>query len=122
MLDYFTADGEELVMRMLQISRGELKAQETRWTAEGEPITCEVGPSIKEMESATRWLSERKWGKATETLKVEASRAEEGSVDLTLMDAGRVSALFTAARALGDTQIVDGEVVDDVKSTLDEGK
>jgi hypothetical protein len=79
---YLTNFGEEMLVHALQTLRGEVRSVEEREDPlTGEVTRISVGPSIKDQAEARKFLSDRFWGKAAETVKIEDSR-DAGSITI----------------------------------------
>jgi hypothetical protein len=64
-----SGDGEELVRIAFQTLRGELQRREWMGASEG-PVQVVTTPSVKESLDALKWLADRGWGKAVETVEL----------------------------------------------------
>lgn len=62
-------EGAELVDVAFQVLRGELVRREWMGASEG-PLEVMVTPTVKESLDALKWLADRGWGKAVETVEL----------------------------------------------------
>jgi hypothetical protein len=64
-----TEDGAELVRIALETLRGTLQRREWMGASEG-PLEVVTTPSVKDSLDALKWLADRGWGKAVETVEL----------------------------------------------------
>ncbi|MDE2106219.1 MAG: hypothetical protein KGL39_53865 [Patescibacteria group bacterium] len=95
-----TDDGAELTGIALNIARGKMSIQQTSFVT-GD--TFDVVPNFKERMEAIKWLSDRGWGKPTETVEHRNAQQEiEKLTDAELAEQLERHAKLRRAKSKGD--------------------
>jgi hypothetical protein len=74
-----TQDGLDLIEFAIRVMKGEEKEREVRITTDTKgrkkSITVDVPPSLEDRMDAMKWLADRGWGKAVESVEIKDDTA-----------------------------------------------